>query len=628
MSISKSDWISSASARAFAGQLNPTSELDIQTKAYPESLTHEADANDRRRMNGIYYDLAPEEGEVYHGAEIARKALQAKCDEFFAAQEDRAPKTSPSRFRRHRKSGSRQLVGVEIKDAELYTVEHVKALAQQTRDKWMDGTGKISRNFNTICNNLDAHRAIFECFPSENVYTSVLCSAVSMIIQASVNYSTIAEQLSSHINTLSDRILVCTRWVDTFDEPIMQARLSSIYGAFFDFFTEVAAWYLKPWYSRVVDSFNSHCAPKYQATVSSIERSLDLMTEYGVTLIADGVLKLSRSAAYVREAMTKWRTEFKEVETFRKELGQYMYTLLETTAAQENHVRQLEQLHHPQAPTPAPQPPSIPAATPEENNPTPCTPQTVSRAEAAQYCTDLETFIHAVGASDGIDLATDTPFIRLDAVLVRRLGAWLQSSEQSSCETLWISSPHERGERTSADWAAIKVIQVAIRAKGPFISHVGRRPHPSEIAAGFSGTPGEAGLLAMVYSLILQLLQFRPEEDAVQLPLDMLVAMSECREDGAGWRAALEVFRMLLAGTPVLGYCIVSGLVEMEADAEERCRAFLDVLLGHAPLGLRVLLATSGRSALLPGYVGVEGQLRTDRSAHAMGGMGRVGGLF
>ncbi|OJJ98704.1 hypothetical protein ASPACDRAFT_44332 [Aspergillus aculeatus ATCC 16872] len=679
MTDRSSSFLSATSAHSFVQQLQPDSELDSQTKAYQETLDHEVEASEKRRLNRIYYNVKPEEGTIYHGAEIARNTLQAKCEEFFALQKPSDPlsRSSPaSRFRRHhRKSDSaHSWIGAEIKEAGLYTAEDVKGLTLRAEKKWKDGAGTIARNFNTICNSLDAHKGIFDCFPSATCYTSALCGAVSMIIQASVNYSTIAEQLSSHITTLSERILVCTRWVDAFHEPVMQERLASIYGAFFDFFTEVAGWFLKPWHARVLDSFNSHCAPKYEATFSAINRSLDLMTEYGVILIADGVLKLSQSAAYLREAMAKWRTEFKEVETYRREVGQCMHILLETSETQQMHLRQIEQQsRRHQLPTGRNQlhllqqlqEPHLSRSNLDrrddqaesqegrgrggEGSPTssttPLIPKFTSHADAKQYCAHFEDFITAVGASDGLDLVSDAHVIRLDPLLVRRLGAWLQphadhgvmmDSSVGSPRTLWINSPYQRGTTHGAQLAAIKVLQVAIRAQAPFISHFCHRPHWTPVP-NFVGTARDAGLLALVYSLILQLLQYRPPGQILLPTHDLASLGSRDRpmQIETCWRPALEILRLLLAGSSsVLGYCIISGWTELEEEqsaadgASELCTEFLDVLFNHAAPSLRVLLTTSGQSRILDEYVGLEGRVRTEQTAQQMARNGRIGLLF
>lgn len=130
------------------------------------------------------------------------------------------------------------------------------------------------------------------------MYTSTLCGAVVMIVQvfiaipslpqclvlklhsqASVNYSNIAEHLSGYVAELSDSISVCTQWLNLYSRPSMQTRLSDIYKQFFDFFINVATWYLKPKSSKLLDSFNSNFSTEYETAVEKIKNSIRLINE-------------------------------------------------------------------------------------------------------------------------------------------------------------------------------------------------------------------------------------------------------------------------------------------------------------------------------------------------------------
>ncbi|KAL4789611.1 hypothetical protein BDV19DRAFT_373772 [Aspergillus venezuelensis] len=51
-----------------------------------------------------------------------------------------------------------------------------------------------------------------------------------MVIQVSVNYSNIADQLSDHLAEITDSITVFTQWLDLYDRPSMQVLVPQAKG--------------------------------------------------------------------------------------------------------------------------------------------------------------------------------------------------------------------------------------------------------------------------------------------------------------------------------------------------------------------------------------------------------------
>jgi Arc/MetJ-type ribon-helix-helix transcriptional regulator len=94
-----------------------------------------------------------------------------------------------------------------------------------------------------------------------------------------VTYSDIAEQLSQYVKAFSEKIAFCTKWLDLFKTPEMQARLSDIYTQYFDFFIKVATWYLKPKASKILDSFNSKFATRYKSASEAIKESIQMIDD-------------------------------------------------------------------------------------------------------------------------------------------------------------------------------------------------------------------------------------------------------------------------------------------------------------------------------------------------------------
>lgn len=219
--------------------------------------------------------------------------------------------------------------------------------------------------------------------------------------------------------------------------------------------------------------------------------------------------------------------------------------------------------------------------------------------EAENLCARLAQFVDQVGVSDGIQMAIDAGPIALDTNIIGKVRPWLENPATPP-HALWIEAPYECGMQTTARSVAMRFVQILKQAEAPFISCFCTMPMKSMIPE-FQGTSREAGILAMVYSLILQLLQFRPPGfEQTQLYENELM---ELDEDMRHWDTALKIFATLLDSAPNPLYCNISGLIDLEYDTD-KCREFLDVLFSRTQAVPRqIFLTTSGQSRLLPNYI-------------------------
>ena len=209
-------------------------------------------------------------------------------------------------------------------------------------------------------------------------------------------------------------------------------------------------------------------------------------------------------------------------------------------------------------------------------------------------CQRLEQYIFGI---DGLALAQDGRPLLAAPDVVYRLGSWMSDGAMRSLK-LWLEFLFEIGEDTSARMTAVRVTFIAATANAPFISYICEVPNSTEISQ--TSSTAKLGLLSMIYSLIRQLLRFRPTSDAFSIKtatLDMLDGGVE------NWNVALETLESLLQHTPVLRYCIIHGLNDLEIDnGDQSCKEFLKVLCSHcakssSPFSL--LFTTSGQSRVL-----------------------------
>jgi hypothetical protein len=153
------------------------------------------------------------------------------------------------------------------------------------------------------------------------------------LLKATVSYSNIAEQLSGYVAELSESIGICTIWLDLYQKPSMQKRLSDIYTQFFDFFIKVASWYLKPKPSRWLDSFNANFSTGYESTVKLIRNSIQLISEEAQIQNAFQINAIVPQIDHSLDAVEA-RIIAQVVQTRKEtnEVGRGMYSLLMETA--------------------------------------------------------------------------------------------------------------------------------------------------------------------------------------------------------------------------------------------------------------------------------------------------------
>lgn len=248
----------------------------------------------------------------------------------------------------------------------------------------------------------------------------------------------------------------------------------------------------------------------------------------------------------------------------------------------------------------------------QPETPTKCSSK-VSRGEADIYCKTLRALVHG---TDGVALAQEKRALLADMNVINRLGRWIQEATDKS-RKLWVDFPFEFQEDTSARMAALGIISIAARANAPFISYICRKPNAAQIPR--SQSVEEAGMLSMVYSLILQLLRFRPQDDGFEVDPSVLSRLSE----GMGsWKVALDLLISLLEHTLVVRYCIIHGLNDLETGlGQEGCKEFLEVLFSqpfrpNSPLSF--LFTTSGQSRVLFDVIAWEDRARSEDSIRSV----------
>ncbi|KAL2702243.1 hypothetical protein AAEP93_006541 [Penicillium crustosum] len=580
--------------RRFTAELEDDSDLASQVKSYQGNLDAEINAQEKLRMDRIYYGPTSIESS-FKGLELARQTLQSKCDEFFKSLDEKVEaEKSKSGFSRlmHRNATEQKLASYIRQRGEL-TVTQVTSIVNEVETQWTESNSKAATNFVKICQKFDAHKQIFQCFPSQTSYTSALCGAITMVVQASVNYSTIAERLSGYIAELSESIAVCTQWLDLYDNPAMQERLSDIYTQYFHFFIKVATWYMKPKPSKWLDSFNSNFTTGYEDTTETIKRSIRLIRDQALIENAWQLNKLDQSFMSFEKRLAAW---VNEIRNEKNEAGGTMATLmLQMTERiglwEERFERMQLQGQDKTGRTTARGTASIKEAEIAEVDDVP---RGLSRSEAKWVCQHLQPKIDQMGGFDGIRLALQTGRLIAEPTIVQISGIG-HKLHRAILLTFGLSAPSKQA----------------------------RKPAPNSLPLGLFGRQSELEpslYLTSANDPSTGLLQFQPPDDRVHLQPEMLDRLTQ---PGERWTTGLTLLKYLLENTPTLRYCIISGINLLEGSARDMCQEFVDLLFAHsrnADWPVRILFTTSGQSRALDGTVDKESKVMSHSTFHQMKG--------
>lgn len=349
-------------------------------------------------------------------------------------------------------------------------------------------------------------------------------------------------------------------------------------------------WYLSSKTSKFFGSFNEKLNERFDKAAKNIDNCINEMYREGNIAGLAMLSMVNATTMETRDELIRQR--------------QRSYDEADIAAAGRLMREMLKAIHQHQASSPSNRfhdgGPTITQVLGVEESPK--TPGMISRVQARTNIPNLEKYI--IG-TEGHSLFSDGRLWVAADDASSKLQDWMDDSVARS-NTLWISSPDSPpGMTSSAQAAAITAVVTAWQSETPIISHFCRRPRSSDISGNINVE--QAGLIGLVYSLIIQLLQFTVEDDCFEIAEQDIKKLDGSPES---WLMCLSIFSKLLDATSHLSFCIIYGLNNLAwSSGAEWCGAFLDALFEHQrsePKGPRILLATSGQSRVLPDFVQTE----------------------
>ncbi|OJD34039.1 phytanoyl-dioxygenase family protein [Diplodia corticola] len=602
--------------RRFTQTLDGTTPLETGTKQAQLEADAMIQAATRDRLQKLYDDGDSTQDPFDH-VEFERKILEKHCIEYVEAMREKRKSRRHQTFRRLDNSESREeKLEQLLQQVGSSGVEGLQDLVQTMEADWERSHSKAFKSLQRFCKAVDSHAPVFKIFPSDTLYTSTLCGALTVLVQASVNHSHIADLFLTSVVSLSEKVSGCSSLLYMIRTQDMRARLANVYSKYFEFLCSTIQWFLKGKFSRSLDSFNDNFSQQVESARAEIDDAILEIIEASrrghMAMDATTFLTtkdIEKALSRVEGCTSRIESKLDGIDAMRQTnyndqlppgaMGHPMVLLLlyQTADFSKNH---------------GPALPGLSAiAGPKAIGP--MMSKTKKRSDVEPHCEKLKDFVDRTGITDGIELSKSTGPLVAESFVIHRLANWMAATPGTS-ELLWIITPMEFQDMSSATLAALGTIQTAAQANASFIAAICKRPHRSDVSGHSS--PQEAGCIALLYSLICQLIRFNPTDDTVELDINAFERLA--RQDNA-WELGLEVLETLLTHTPVVGFCIIDSINVLETDelGEKMCEGLVRKVLAYvrtADSPMRVLFTTPGQSRVLHRYVQVGERVVTDQT--------------
>lgn len=423
--------------------------------------------------------------------------------------------------------------------------------------------------------------------PTQNDYASSLCGGITLIISAAVSYDDIAETLSEQVANISAEVSIVAEILGIIGTQMMYERYAELHAQVFLFYRDVIAWYLDRKRGRFFKSFNEQLKGVYEKAVTRISNCVSMLKSLSTNAQVAILQTILMNTDEQRREMLRQRQQPQgqyEIARIGVLMQDLLHAMVNSRIVDPTNV-ELRGRNYALSLEPTPVIPCIPE-------------KTISRAIALGQTKQLSSFV--VG-DEGQSLFQDGRFWTPQAEASPKLVKWLDQDENQS--RLWINSPLSPQVFPSSRAAAMTAVAAAWQSHEPIISHFCERTKLYDMERGRNAE--KTGLIGLVYSLIIQLLQFHVENDTFEASEGQMESLDGSDES---WEFALRTFSDLLQATPRLSICVIDDLNVLALSAGVHWSTeLLEVLFEHQQTcgyAFRILLTTAGNCRVISQYFG------------------------
>ncbi|CZR56709.1 uncharacterized protein PAC_06598 [Phialocephala subalpina] len=512
------------------------------------------------------------------------------------------------------------------------TVETLWETVHEAQGKWdtkkEKGFGKAKAQFFSFLETMDNHKFLFSVIPNGDKYTSLLTGVVSSIVKASVNYEQVADGFSRALGEISEDLNFVQRGTQISNTTEIKRHVVSLYREVFAFLCYAMKWYQSAW-NRFQKSFHTKFYDKdvqqrvntIKGLVKRVHDEMKLITDKTVQVIftdqRNGFIEtntrineLGRNVGELHEELERiLDRKFGQLAN-QFSLGQKMFMTLGANAQHELMDPRSRNL------------------TIEGSHSRARSIMSISDLHSTTARHELEQFLPLLApyTDDRKErLATDAlPRTRsvLPGEVVTDIQRWIESQDS---RLLWVEGLAYGPFQDELSLVGLRISAIAEEVQIPCISFFAKTKYTFQSE---DMSMKEAGLVAMLYSLISQLIKIIwPTFEATEA-----LTEDQFRQlDGTAKSIpkALEIFKALLPLAMPGLVCVIDGFERM--DSREDVSLLVDVIkcLKDQPAERRVkvLFTTSGNCRPLSRATKVRERSDAKRMVQARGSSPLPGGV-
>ncbi|KAI1617727.1 hypothetical protein EDD36DRAFT_10542 [Exophiala viscosa] len=543
----------------------------------------------------------------------------------------------------------------------VWTFQDFQKAVDDAKVKWESKKrlhgGSVQRTFHKIMGKFRVHSNLFSFIPSASEYTSVICWAASVLVNASVQHTDTVEELATVMEVINESASMVESESRLFPGEAVQRAVAKFYTAVFLLLGDVAVWYSSNSLAKFRNSMHDGFHKQFASALENVQR------------LSEAVGRTSDIAAAAEGRYTRLTVEDlrRDIEDQRAGLSGEMraiaQSLVDQFAAQARRLEEQNRLNHEETRR------QILAALYQQVQDTQASFKAIADSGKNLLQENVRTDIHdqfmdengkqllyvqrnflAYESNSGTDKSQafqkggpeqrilqmrsqvekllvyvseggrtlDEPAELLPQTTHERVAIALGNFlEATSSTMLYLEYSSMLGNVPEISLVANRLVLSADALRAPIISFFCLQNSSQETEENLRDNNPLVGL---IYSLTYQLLDLIPatgNQTGISIDADF------GNLDGTSWEGALHVFSKVLTLMPPLMLCVIDGVEEFEAERGFEVEQLVKVLRNHVDdpsKTFKVLFTSSNRCfALLDSLQGGEIDI-VDTSSHTFGG--------